>query len=62
MVPYGTASGEPVSMTEQKPALDSAGQPGPVASGLASSASSLFEVICGTWMTAARCPIPQLTE
>ena len=42
MVPYGTASGEPVSMTEQKPALDSAGQPGQVESGLASSASSLF--------------------
>src|SRR5437867_7213682 len=47
MVPCGTASGEPVNMTEQKPALDSAGQPGPVASGLASSASSLFGIYPG---------------
>ncbi len=62
MVPYGTASGEPVSMTEQKPALDSAGQPGPVEFALPSSTSSLLGVIWGTWMTAARCPIPQLKK
>jgi len=49
-------------MTEQKPALDSAGQHGPVASALPSSTSSPLGVIWGTWMTAARCPIPQLKK
>jgi len=47
-------------MTEQKPAHDSAGQPGPVESALPSSTSSLLGVIRGTWVTAGRCPIPQL--
>jgi hypothetical protein len=53
VVPCGTASREPASMTEQKPALDSAGQPGPVESALPSSTSSLLGVIWGTWLTAA---------
>jgi hypothetical protein len=62
MVPYGTACEEPVSMTEQKPALDSAGQSGPVEFALPLSTSSLLGVIWGTWLTAARCPIPQLKK
>src|SRR5207249_9591571 len=62
MVPCGTASGEPASMTDQKPALNSAGQPGPVELTLPSFTSSLLGVIRGTWLTAGRCPIPRLKK
>jgi len=60
---YGTASGEPVSMTDQQPALESAGLYGQVESGRPSLPSSL-EKVCGGYPSTAAGPIrsPWATE
>jgi len=53
---YGTASGEPASMTDQQPALESAGLYGQVESGRPSLPSSL-EKVCGGYPSTAAGPI-----